>query len=62
MDNFEKAKDNFLSYTNEHGIMTRPVWNLMNKLPMFANCETDDLVNTYWLEQRVVNIPSSVRL
>jgi len=58
----EKAKDNFLSYTNEHGIMTRPVWNLMNKLPMFANCETDDLVNTYWLEQRVVNIPSSVRL
>ena len=58
----EKAKDNFLSYTNEHGIMTRPVWNLMNKLPMFAKCETDDLVNTYWLEQRVVNIPSSVRL
>lgn len=58
----EKAKDNFLSYTNEHGIMTRPIWNLMNKLPMFANCETDDLVNTYWLEQRVVNIPSSVRL
>lgn len=58
----EKAKDNFLSYTNEHGIMTRPVWNLMNKLPMFTNCETDDLVNTYWLEQRVVNIPSSVRL
>ena len=58
----EKAKDNFLSYTNEHGIMTRPVWNLMNKLPMFANCETDDLANTYWFEQRVVNIPSSVRL
>ena len=29
---------------------------------MFANCETDDLVNTYWFEQRVVNIPSSVRL
>ena len=42
--------------------MTRPVWGLMNKLPMFENCETDDLINTYWFEERIVNIPSSVRL
>lgn len=59
----EKAdRDRFLEYTNDHGVMTRPVWGLMNKLPMFDKCETDDLTNTYWFEERVVNIPSSVRL
>lgn len=55
-------RDQFLEYTNDHGIMTRPVWGLMNKLPMFANCETADLTNTNWFEERIVNIPSSVRL
>lgn len=56
------ARDEFLAYTNDHGVMTRPVWGLMNKLPMFEHCETDDLKNTRWFEERVVNIPSSVRL
>lgn len=56
------ARDEFLTYTNDHGVMTRPVWGLMNRQPMFASCETDDLENTYWFEERVVNIPSSVRL
>lgn len=51
----------FLQYTNDHGIMTRPIWELMNRLPMFDNCETDGLVNTIWFADRVVNIPSSVR-
>lgn len=55
-------RDRFLEYTNDHGIMTRPVWGLMNKLPMFASCETADLTNTNWFEERIVNIPSSVRL
>lgn len=55
-------RDRFLEYTNDHGIMTRPVWGLMNKLPMFVSCETADLTNTNWFEERIVNIPSSVRL
>lgn len=42
--------------------MTRPVWELMNKLPMFCHYETDKLTNTQWFAERVVNIPSSVRL
>ena len=46
----------------DHGVMTRPVWELMNRLPMFEHCETDGLENTEWLADRVVNIPSSVRL
>ena len=42
--------------------MTRPIWELMNRLPMFEKCENDGLSNTTWFADRVVNIPSSVRL
>ena len=54
------AQQGFLQYTNDNGIMTRPIWELMNRLPMFENCETDGLKNTEWLADRIVNIPSSV--
>ena len=53
---------NFLQETNDSGVMTRPIWELMNRLPMFEKCEHDDLKNTIWFADRVVNIPSSVRL
>lgn len=56
------AQLNFLEYTNDHGVMTRPIWELMNRLPMFEKCENDGLKNTIWFADRVVNIPSSVRL
>jgi aminotransferase in exopolysaccharide biosynthesis len=56
-----KARDEFLKISNENGVMTRPIWTLMNKLEMFKDCTTDDLENAQWLEDRVVNIPSSVR-
>ena len=56
------AQQNFLEYTNDQGVMTRPVWELMNRLEMFKQCETDGLKNTEWLADRIVNIPSSVRL
>ncbi len=56
----KRSKQEFLEYTNNNGIMTRPVWALMNKLDMFRNCETDGLENTQWFEDRVVNIPSGV--
>lgn len=56
------AQEEFLEYTNDHGVMTRPVWELMNRLEMFKQCETDGLKNTEWLADRIVNIPSSVRL
>jgi len=39
--------------------MTRPIWELMNRLPMFADCQTDSLENSIWFADRVVNIPSS---
>ena len=58
----KEAQIDFLTQTNDNGVMTRPIWELMNRLPMFANCENDGLKNTIWLADRVVNIPSSVRL
>lgn len=56
------AQLDFLEYTNDHGVMTRPVWELMNRLEMFKDCENDGLKNTVWFAERVVNIPSSVRI
>lgn len=57
-----KERDEFLTYTNDNGVMTRPAWCLMNKLPMFKNCTCGDLSNALWLEDRLVNIPSGVSL
>lgn len=56
------AQLEFLEQTNDNGVMTRPIWELMNRLPMFQNCQNDGLENTIWFSNRVVNIPSSVRL
>ena len=55
------AQQAFLQETNDNGVMARPIWELMNRLPMFEQCEHDDLKNTVWFADRVVNIPSSVR-
>ena len=55
-------RDEFLAYSNDNGVMTRPIWRLLNKLDMYKHCETGDLTNSEWLEDRIVNIPSSVRI
>ena len=54
-------RNHFLEQTNDNGIMTRPVWRLMNRLPMFSGAQTENLENAYWLEERVVNLPSSAK-
>ncbi|MEG2940919.1 MAG: LegC family aminotransferase [Thermomonas sp.] len=56
----EQERDEFLEYTNSRGIMTRPIWRLMSRLEMYGHCLHDGLENSYWLEARVVNLPSSV--
>lgn len=56
-----EAQLNFLQETNDNGVMTRPIWELMNRLPMFEHCQHDSLENTIYFADRVVNIPSSVR-
>ena len=53
------GRDEFLTFTNENGVMTRPAWTLMTKLPMYKTCINDGLKNSIELENRIVNIPSS---
>lgn len=55
-----EQRDALLKATNDNGVMTRPIWALMNNLPIYANCRKGDLTNAEWLEARVVNLPSSV--
>lgn len=56
-----EQRDLFLEETNRNKVMTRPAWTLMNKLPMYANCFTSTLENAQYIEDRLVNLPSSVR-
>ena len=58
--NDKQQRDIFLNESNAQGVMTRPIWTLMSKLPMFKDSQSGDLINAEWLEERVVNIPSSV--
>ena len=58
----EEERNQFLNESNTQGVMTRPAWHLMTKLPMFENCQRGSLANSEWLEERIVNIPSSVIL
>ena len=56
-----RERDRFLEYGNSNGIQVRPVWTLMNHLPMFSHCQHTSLETAQWLEDRIVNIPSSMR-
>ena len=55
-----KERNRFLEFSNQQGVMTRPVWELINCLPMFKNAQSGDLTNSVYLADRLVNIPSSV--
>jgi aminotransferase in exopolysaccharide biosynthesis len=55
-----EERDAFLEFTNSKGVMTRPIWELMNRLDMFKNSPKGDLSNSEWLADRVVNISSGV--
>jgi aminotransferase in exopolysaccharide biosynthesis len=55
-----RERDAFLELSNGQDVMTRPVWVLMHKLPAFASAFRDPLPNAEFLEDRLVNLPSSV--
>ena len=59
--NNKAEREDFLKNTNDQGVMTRPIWNLMYRLPMYAHCQRDAQKNAEFLEERIVNIPSSAR-
>jgi len=59
--NDRAERDEFLKLSNAQGVMTRPIWRLMHKLNMYKDCQHDNLTNSLWFEERIVNIPSGVR-
>ncbi len=58
----KKDRDIFLKETNQKGIMTRPIWTLMYRLPMYKENQRDNQKNAEYLEERIVNLPSSAIL
>lgn len=61
LENLEE-RNAFIKATNEAKTMTRPIWQLMYRLPMYQHCFKDGQKNAEYLEKRIVNIPSSVRV
>jgi hypothetical protein len=49
-----QKRDQFLEFGNQNGVQVRPVWTLMNHLPMYRNCQTTVIDNAQWLEDRVL--------
>lgn len=58
----KKDRDLFLKQTNKDKILTRPIWRLLYKLPMYSECQKDSQQNALLLESKIVNIPSNVRI
>jgi perosamine synthetase len=54
-----RQRDEFLKYTNDFGIMTRPTWRPINQLDMYKNCQAMSLENSINISERLVNLPSS---
>jgi len=54
------VREEFLLFTNANKVMTRPIWQLMFRLPIYQHCFRDEQKNAIFLEERIVNIPSSV--
>jgi dTDP-4-amino-4,6-dideoxygalactose transaminase len=57
-----QERDAFLAQANANGVQARPVWTLMPRLPMYSQCSSGPCPNARWVEERLINIPSSVRL
>lgn len=55
-----KLRDEFLQYSNDNGVMTRPPWGLMNEQEPYKNCFKKDVSVSKHFAERLVNIPSSV--
>lgn len=55
----EEFRNNLLDDTNSSGVMTRPIWKLLHRLPMFSDAMRDDLSVSKRIEGCLVNLPSS---
>ena len=57
-----EQRDQFLQYAVEQKVQARPAWTLMNDLPMYSNCASTPIPNARYLEDRIINLPSSYRV
>ena len=53
-------RDAVLTATNDAGVMTRPVWELMHTMPFYRDAPAAPLPVAESLARRVINIPSNV--
>ncbi len=61
-DQVQHQRDALLAAANSEGIMVRPAWTLLHRLPMYMDCPRMDLATAESLENRIVNLPSSAIL
>jgi aminotransferase in exopolysaccharide biosynthesis len=57
-----KQRDEFLEYSNNNGVQTRPAWTLLHTLPPYRHCQHTEMPDAEYMAERLVNIPSSVRI
>jgi aminotransferase in exopolysaccharide biosynthesis len=60
--NSRPERERFLEYSNDNGVQTRPVWNLLHTLPPYQSCQHTQTPNAEYFADRLVNIPSSIRI
>jgi perosamine synthetase len=58
----KEQRNTMLETTNKYNVMTRPTWIPMHKLAINQDCQKGSMVNTEWLNERIVNVPSTVIL
>ncbi|HIF9178876.1 TPA: LegC family aminotransferase [Photobacterium damselae] len=55
----KESREEILISTNSSGVMTRPIWKLMHRLPAFKNAMRDDLTQSEFIESHLINLPST---
>jgi perosamine synthetase len=55
-------REKVLAEAHRRGLMLRPVWQPLHRLPMFRNCPRMDLPVSEEIASRLINLPSSATL
>jgi dTDP-4-amino-4,6-dideoxygalactose transaminase len=55
----KQSREEILTGTNSSGVMTRPIWQLMHRLPMFEHALRGDLTHSEFIEAHLINLPST---
>lgn len=61
-ESLANERDAVLTASNDVGLMTRPAWALMHRMPMYSKAPKAPLPVAESIERRLINIPSSAGL